>query len=100
MPAAALITTLSNGHGCFPATLPIGPFAKKTFINGLQIPLTGITRYASHTCGLITHPASNRRVVIGSLKCNIEGIQAVRILDPISCGDKVGVLGSPKVNIG
>jgi len=100
MPLAAVATTLSFGHGCFPPTLPIGPFASKTFIQGLPIPLTLYTMYLTHVCGIVVHPSPSRLVVIGSLKCNIEGRQAVRILDPILCGDKVGLLGSPKVNIG
>lgn len=100
MPLAATILTLSSGHGCFPARLPAGPFALKTTIQGLAIPLTLSTIYISHTCALITHAGSSRRVVLGSKKVFIEGKMAVRLGDPIACGDSVGPLCSPKVNIG
>jgi uncharacterized Zn-binding protein involved in type VI secretion len=39
-------------------------------------------------------------VVLGSKKVFIEGKMAVRLGDPIACGDSVGPLCSPKVNIG
>jgi hypothetical protein len=100
MPLAAIATTFSTGHGCFPARLPAGPFAKKTTIQGLPIPLALHTIYITHSCGLIIHAGLSRLVSLGSKKVFIEGRMAVRFLDPIACGDKVGPLCSPKVNIG
>ena len=100
MPLAALTTTLSSGHGCWPARLPAGPFSLKTTINGLPVPLVNYTIYISHICGLIVHSGAYRRVVLGSKKVFIEGKNAVRLGDPIACGDSVGPLCSPKVNIG
>jgi hypothetical protein len=99
MPLAATILTFSTGHGCWPATLPLGPVSLKTFINGLPVPLALHTIYMTHIC-LIPHAGAARLVFKGSLKVFIEGKMAVRFLDPIVCGDKVGPLCSPKVNIG
>lgn len=100
MPNAATSITFSTGHGCFPARLPAGPFALKTTIQGLPIPLALYTIYITHSCGLIVHAGASRIIALGSLKVFIEGKMAVRFLDPIACGDKVGPLCSTKVNIG
>lgn len=100
MALAAIATTFSTGHGCFPARLPAGPFSLKTTISGLPVPLALHTLYIPHSCGLIIHAGLSRLVIKGSLKVFIEGRMAVRFLDPIACGDKVGPLCSLKVNIG
>ena len=100
MPLAATKLTFSTGHGCWPARLPVGPFSLKTTISGLSVPLALYTFYISHICGFIVHSGASRLIVLGSKKVFIEGKMAVRFGDPIACGDIVGPLCSPKVNIG
>jgi uncharacterized Zn-binding protein involved in type VI secretion len=96
---AAISTTLSTGHGCWPARLPSGPFSLKTTIQGKPVVQTNRTIYISHTCLLITHAGVQRKVLTGSTKVTIEGYPASRTFDNIACGDKIGS-GSNKVFIG
>ena len=98
---AAISSTASTGHGCWPSRLPQGPYSVKTTIQGLPVILTGLSRYISHTCLLITHAGVQRIVSTGSLKVTIEGLPVARTTDSIACGDKIGLIGaSTKVFIG
>lgn len=99
MPATAIKQGQSTGHGCFPPTAAIGPFAVKTFVTGKECQLTGATIYATHCCGIVCHSGQARIVSKGSDKVFIEGKPAVRIGDNIACGDKVAG-GNPKVFMG
>lgn len=91
MPAIATEHTPSTGHDCFPPTNAIGPYSTRTTINGKGIQLKGVTMYAPHTCGKVTHPSEARKVVEGSDTITVEGIPVVRIGDLIACGDAVAV---------
>jgi uncharacterized Zn-binding protein involved in type VI secretion len=98
MPAQAVIGSKSTGHGCFAPTTLISGCASTVFVNGKAAAIVG-AQFTLHVCGKVTHPASARRVVSGSGTVFINGKPAVRIGDPIACGDTVGQ-GSGNVFVG
>jgi len=89
MPAASRNNDLSTGHGCFPPTPMVGNLCSKTYI---EFELSGHvgSQHATHSCPPVVHPQSARAITSGASKTNIEGSAAVRISDPIGCGDRVG----------
>lgn len=89
MPAVARQGDLSTGHGCFPPTACTSASTSKTFVDGLLVQ-TVTSTFLSHRCGKTTHPSSIRKTTTGSSKVIIEGRAAIRIGDPIQCGDTVG----------
>lgn len=95
MPSVARKGDLSTGHGCFPPTAMVLTPVSKTFFNGI---LAGVLdtgcQFATHTCGLSTHPQNTRTVNSGADKTYIEGKLAARIGDNIGCGDAIAQ-GSP-----
>jgi uncharacterized Zn-binding protein involved in type VI secretion len=62
----------------------------KTYFNGI---LAGVVnsscRFASHSCGIVTHNSSERYPSVGAGKTYIEGNPAARIGDDIACGDAI-----------
>ena len=88
MPAAVLNGHLSTGHSCFPPT-PVSASASKTSINGILVALNQ-DKYASHSCGVTTHPDDARPGISGAAKTSIEGKPPLRIGDSIGCGDACG----------
>lgn len=96
MAAASRRGDLSAGHGCFPPTNCSSGVASITFINGIPAQILG-SSYTAHVCGQTIHPS--RLASSGSSTVYIEGQQAIRIGDSISCGDSVGQ-GSPNVQFG
>lgn len=98
MPAIALEENTSTGHGCFPPTQPIGPYANASVrANGKRIQIRGKTMYAPHTCNKTTH-SGGQRVVLGDSGSTIfiSGEPVAMVGDPIACGDRIG-RGSPDV---
>lgn len=95
MPAVSRLGDTSTGHGCFPPTTMVRTPIQKTFINGQK---PGVKdeqcQYSAHTCGIVTHPDSNRYPTEGSEKTYIEGFLVARIADALACGDVIGE-GSP-----
>lgn len=95
MPSVARKGDLSTGHGCFSPTAMVLTPVSKTFFNGI---LAGVLdtgcQFATHTCGLSTHPQNTRTVNSGAGKTYIEGKLAARIGDNIGCGDAIAQ-GSP-----
>lgn len=89
MPAASRLGDQSTGHDGFPPTACISSNTSKTFVNGIQVQALGSV-YAAHTKGSTTHPIGIRDTTGGSSKVFIEGKPAIRIGDPIECGDSVG----------
>lgn len=90
MPAIALEGQVSTGHGCFPPTSCIGPYANSSVrINGKQIQLRGISRYSPHTCGKTTH---GDRIVYGDVPSTIfiSGQAVAMIGDQILCNGNPG----------
>lgn len=98
MAAAARNDDLSNGHGCFPPTACIDPVATKTYFNNKLAQIKG-SKFQTHTCGEDVHLSATRITTSGSTKVVIENQEAIRVGDPIACGDSVGQ-GSPNVEIG
>lgn len=90
MPAVALKSSKSSGHGCFPPTGVASTPVKKTKING-EFPLVNDSSclFVSHVCGNTTHAGATRSVSSGASKTFIEGKPAARIGDDISCGDAI-----------
>ena len=90
MPAAARKTDMSTGHGCFPPTQMVLTPVTKTYFNDL---LAGVLdsqcQFETHSCGVVTHPQNERTVSSGAGKTYIEGKNAARIGDAISCGDAI-----------
>lgn len=89
MPAVSLEQHLSTGHGCFPPTQAVGPYADTAYFNGKKIQLENYTMYATHNCGTTVHPSTSRKVPTGSSTFFMEGKPVVRIGDAIECGDAV-----------
>jgi len=98
MAAASRRGDMSAGHGCFPPTACVDALASKTYINGILAQKLG-SKFNTHRCGKTVHPTSARTTSSGSSKVFIEGSPAIRIGDPITCGDTVAQ-GSPNVQIG
>lgn len=98
MPALAIQGGLSTGHGCFPPTQDVGPYATTAFFNGKPIQLRGVTMYSTHSCGKTTHPTPDRLIVEVPGTFYMEGKPVAMIGDMISCGDAVGK-GSPSAFI-
>lgn len=99
MPAVALESKQSTGHGCFPPTAAIGPYTTTSYFNGLKIQLKDTTKYAPHSCGLVTHQDMERLVTTASSTFYFEGKQVARISDDIACGDCIAE-GSENAFIG
>lgn len=99
MPAPALESQLSTGHGCWPPTQAVGPYTVKSFFNGKVIQLLGHTKYSSHACGTVVHPTDGRIVSSASPTFYLEGKRVARIADSISCGDTIAE-GSPNAFLG
>ena len=98
MPAIALEENVSTGHGCWPPTGSIGPYANATVrANGKRIQIRGKTLYAPHTCNKTTH-SGNQRMVLGDEESTIfiSGEPVAMVGDLIACGDRIG-RGSPDV---
>ena len=89
MPAIALESKQSTGHGCFPPTAAIGPYTTTSFFNGLKVQLLQHTMYAAHTCGDTTHASSQRKVSSASSTFYLEGKKVARIADDLACGDAI-----------
>jgi uncharacterized Zn-binding protein involved in type VI secretion len=89
MPAISLEGKISTGEGCFPPTNAVGPYTTTSFFNGLAIQLKGVTKYAPHTCGLVTHTSDVRITTGGSGTFFLEGKQVCRIGDSIGDGDMI-----------
>ena len=98
MPAVSRLGDKSTGHGCFPPTSCTGGCASKTFANGIAIQVLQ-SQFQPHSCGRTTHNTSVRKTNAGSSTVFIEGKAAIRIGDPIICGDTVGQ-GSLTVQVG
>lgn len=83
-----------SGHGCYPAR-PIITSSDTVFVNGI-----GAARkddvLAVHVCKSSAH---NGKIASGSSTVFINGRQAGRIADPVSCGSVVAQ-GSPNVFVG
>lgn len=98
MPAIALEENVSTGHGCFPPTQSIGPYANASVkANGKRIQIRGKTMYAPHTCNKTTH-SGGQRMVLGDSGSTIfiSGEPVAMVGDLIACGDRIGK-GSPNV---
>ena len=89
MPAIALQSQSSTGHGCFPPTGAIGPYTTTSYINGKLIQLRGTTQYSAHTCGTVTHSPGARTVSSTAGTFYMEGILVAMIGDSINCGDAI-----------
>lgn len=91
MPAIAIQGGKSTGHGCFPPTQDIGPYTTSSFFDGKVIQLRGVTKYASHRCGITTHPDSARVIKDIGGTFFLEGKPVAMIGDELTdSGDRVG----------
>jgi uncharacterized Zn-binding protein involved in type VI secretion len=96
MTAIARLGDMSTGHGCFPPTAMVTTPITKTYINGV---LAGAAdpacQFASHTCGTVTHPQTERYPLPkAGTKTYIEGYPIAIIGSDLNCGDAIAE-GSP-----
>lgn len=90
MPAVTVVGDYSTGHGCFPPTKLLTSPVQKTFFNGKKPAVVDEScQFASHNCGLTTHPQNQRYPTTGTGKTKIEGYYLARIADDIYCGDTI-----------
>jgi len=95
MPAIAIQGGKSTGHSCFPPTSDVGPYTTTAFLNGKPLQLRGVTQYATHSCGISTHPQSSRVIKNVPGTFYMEGQLVAFIGDELTdSGDYVGK-GSP-----
>lgn len=90
MPAVTTIGDYSTGHGCFPPTKLLTSPVQKTFFNGKKPAVVDEScQFASHSCGIVVHPQSERYPISGTSKTMVEGYYLARIADDIKCGDVI-----------
>lgn len=91
---AGRINDISSGHSCFPPR-PCITGSSNVIING-RLAMRQTDVFKTHCCGKKCHIG---QLASGSSTVYINGLQAGRIGDPVSCGDNV-MTGSSNVIIG
>lgn len=90
MPSVARLGDLSTGHSCFAPTNMVKTPVEKTYFNGFLAGSNNAEcQWATHSCGTVTHPQSERIPSSSASKTYIEGNLAVRIGDSIADGDAI-----------
>jgi uncharacterized Zn-binding protein involved in type VI secretion len=98
MPAVTRLGDITTGHGCYPPTVSIQA-SPNVFANAKGIvrdsPQPG-DAYAIHCCVNPPHDCHQGLLALGSPNVFVNGKEAGRIGDPLTCGDHVAQ-GSPNV---
>ena len=96
MPAAHLLGQSCTGHGCYPPRQNVQA-SPNVYVNGIPIHRQG-DLWAVHCCGSPPNCHTGALVKGSSTVC-VNGRQAARVGDPVSCGSRA-MQGSGDVYIG